>query len=105
MTDIIDFARQKSKEKPVILLAEGNFGMSGDVLDVFMRNSDTISIRAYWPLELKELQENQKDLKDHYIYIVLTHKFDYPADWPMKLVKRYDKPGKESVTYLYELTN
>lgn len=104
MKDIVEYAREKSKEKPVILLAEGNFGMSGDVLDVLLKRDDKIGIRAYWPLDLPNLVENQKDLDANYIYIVLTHKFDYPSDWPMKLVKRYEKPGNQSVTYLYELT-
>ena len=31
--EIIDFSKEKSKEKPVILLAEGNFGVVGDMLN------------------------------------------------------------------------
>lgn len=102
--EVMEFAREKSAEKPVIILAEGNFGMSGDVLDVFLRKGDRISIRGYWPLGEKELLDNQKDLDKNYIYVVMSHAFNYPAEWPMRLVKRFDKPGNQSVLYLFELT-
>lgn len=102
--EIVDYAREKSAEKPVIILAEGNFGMSGDVLDVFLRKDDRISIRGYWPLGEKELLENQKDLGENYVYVVLSHAFDYPKEWPMRLIKRFEKPNNKSVMYLFELT-
>lgn len=102
--EIVEYARQKSSEKPVIILAEGNFGMSGDVLDVFLRKDDRISIRGYWPLGEKELVANQKDLDKNYIYIVLSHNFEYPKEWPMRLIRRFDKPEGQGVMYLYELT-
>ena len=100
----MDYARVKSVEKPVIILAEGNFGMSGDVLDVFLRKDDRISIRGYWPLGEKELVENQKDLDKNYVYVVFSHNFSYPKEWPMRLIQRYDKPNNKSVMYLFELT-
>lgn len=102
--EIMEYARVQSVNKPVIILAEGNFGMSGDVLDSFLKDGDQISIRAYWPLGEKELLENQKDLDLNKIYVVLSHRFEYPSNWPLKLVKRYDKPGNQSVLYLFELT-
>ncbi len=101
--EVVDYARQKSYEKPVIILAEGNFGMSGDVLDVFLRKDDRISIRGYWPLGEKELIDNQKDLDKNYVYVVLSHAFDYPKEWPLRLIQRYNKPGNQSVLYLFEL--
>lgn len=104
MKDIISIAREESKHKPVLIIAEGNFGLAGDVLDVLLRKDDTISIKGYWPLDKPQLIENQPELDTKTVYIVLAHKFDYPSDWPMKLVKKYEKPGHESVTYLYELT-
>lgn len=105
MEDIVSYAREKAKEKPVILLAEGNFGMSGDVLDVFLKRSDTnISIRGYWPLGEKELLDNKKELPNNYVYVVFTHKDTLPSQWPLKLIKKYSKPGNKSVIYLSELT-
>jgi hypothetical protein len=102
--EIMEFAREKSSEKQVILLAEGNFGMSGDVLDTFLKDGDRIWIRGFWPLGDKELRENQKDLKDNYVYAVFAHRGDYPSDWPLKLIQKFDKPGGKSALYLFELT-
>jgi 4-amino-4-deoxy-L-arabinose transferase-like glycosyltransferase len=104
MKEIIDIARAESKNKPVLVIAEGNFGLAADVLDVFLKKDDTISIKGYWPLDKPQLIENQPELDTKTVYIVLAHKFDYPSDWPMKLIKKYEKPGNQSVTYLYELT-
>lgn len=102
--EIIEYARLKSKEKPVILLAEGNFGMVGDVLDTFLKRNDNISIKAYWPMEPKNLTENQRLLNKNYVYAVSAHQKDTPANWPVKLIKRFDKPGNKSSIYFFELT-
>ena len=78
--------------------------MAGDVLDVFLKTGDHIAIKGYWPLNEKSLLENQKELETHYVYVVLTHQFEYPQHWPIKLIRRFDKPGNKSVIYLFELT-
>ncbi len=101
--EIVEYAREKSQEKPAILLAEGSFGLIGDVLDVFTRPNDKIFIKGYWPLEQKELLENQKELGKSYVYVVFAQRKDFPSDWPIKLIKRYDKPGSKSTIYLFEL--
>ncbi|OGK13236.1 hypothetical protein A3B40_05750 [Candidatus Roizmanbacteria bacterium RIFCSPLOWO2_01_FULL_37_16] len=102
--DIVDFAREKSKEKQVILLAEGNFGLIGDVLDVFTKPGDRIFIKGYWPLQEKELLENQKELEKNYVYAVFAQKKGFPQNWPLRFIKRIDKPGNKSSIYLFELT-
>ncbi|MBI4004837.1 glycosyltransferase family 39 protein [Candidatus Roizmanbacteria bacterium] len=101
---IIDFAREKSKEKPVIVLAEGNFGLSGDVLDTHLKPGDAISIRGFWPLEEKQLRDHQGQLDKNYVFIVVSHRLDYPQQWPAKFIARYDKPGNQSRIFLLELT-
>lgn len=103
MKEIVEFSRAESANKPVMLVAEGNFGMSGDVLDTFLHPGDKISIHGYWPLDLPKLIEHQKDLATHKVYVVFSHRRDFPGDWPIKLVKEYDKPGDESEIYLFEL--
>ncbi len=102
--DIVDFARQKSKEKPVVILAEGDFGMSGDVLNVFIRKNDRIFVKGLWPLTLKDLLDNQKELNNNYVFIVISHQSQLPDGWPMKLIEKFDKPGHQSSIYLLELT-
>lgn len=100
--EIMDFAREKSQEKHVVLVAEGNFGLIGDVLDTYLRKNDNISINAYWPLEAKEINDNEKELKNNLVYIVFSHRSDFPPEWPIKLVKKYDKPEGKSAFYLFE---
>jgi hypothetical protein len=104
VTDIINFARQKSIEKPVVLLGEGDFGVIGNMLDASLKQSDErISVKGIWPLDKKDLIENQSLLKDHYVYIVFSHRQEFPADWPMKFVRQYEKPGGKNPINVYEL--
>jgi len=104
MDEIIAFAREKSKEKPVRIIAEGDFGLTGDMLSVFVNEGERIYIQGYWPLNLAALQKHQPDLNKEYIYIVTAHELNYPAEWPMKKLREYFKPGNTSAIQLFELT-
>ncbi len=102
--ETMEFAREKSKEKPVVIIAEGNFGMAYDVLDVFLKPTDKITLKGYWPLDEKQLYENQSLLKDSYVYVFFSHRDEFPEFWPLKLIKEIDKPGYQSDFHLFELT-
>ena len=101
--EIMEFARVKSKEKQVIVLAEGDYGLIGDVLNVFLKDDDKINIRGFWPLNEKTLFDNQKELKENLVYVVFSQKKEFPMNWPIKLIKKYDKPGLRTAYYLFEL--
>lgn len=101
--ETMEFARTKSKEKPVIILAEGNFGMAYDVLDVFLKSDDKIILKGYWPLNKEDLEKHQSLLNDNLIYMFFSHRVDFTEVWPMRLVKRIEKPGNKSDFHLFEL--
>ena len=101
--EIMEFARVKSKEKQVVILAEGDFGLIADVLNVFLKDDDKINIRGFWPLDEKTLLDNQKELKENLVYVVFSQKKEFPTNWPIKLIKKYDKPGLRTAYYLFEL--
>jgi hypothetical protein len=103
--EIMDYSRSKSNEKSVILLAEGNFGMASDSLDSHLKRSDEgkISIWGRWPLNDKDIAEVQKELRDKYVYIVLTQHKEVPSNWPVKLIQKYEKPGNKSTVFFLEL--
>jgi len=101
--EIMEFARVKSKQKQVIILAEGDFGLIGDVLNVFLKDNDKINIRGFWPLDEKVLFDNQKELKENLVYVVFSQRKEFSTNWPIKLIKRYDKPGNKTAYYLFEL--
>jgi len=103
--ETMQFAREKSKEKPVVIIAEGNFGMAYDVLDVFLKPNDKIIIKGYWPLDERQLYENQPLLKNNYVYVFFSHREEFPESWPLRLIERIDKPGGQSDFHLFELTD
>lgn len=101
--EIMEFARDRSKEKQVVILAEGDFGLIGDVLNVFLKDDDKINIRGFWPLDEKTLFDNQKELNENLVYVVFSQRKEFPTNWPIKLVKKYYKPGNRTAYYLFEL--
>lgn len=107
LKELVQFARDKSVEKPVILLAEGNFGVVGDMLDSSIGTKEKISVRGYWPLNEQDLYDNQKELKDNHVYVVYSHKQlkDILPIWPLKLIKEYTRPYGDSSFTLLELTD
>lgn len=104
MDKIIAFTREKSKEKPVHIIAEGDFGLTGDMLDVFLQKNDHIFIQGYWPLTKEVLIKHQSEIGKEYVYVVTAHELHYPADWPMKQIQVYYKWRNTSAIQLFELT-
>jgi len=104
MDKIIAFAREKSREKPVRIIAEGDFGLTGDMLDVFLQQNERVFIQGYWPLTKEVLEKHQTDIGKEYVYVVTAHKLSYPTDWPMKRIQTYYKSGNTSAIQLFELT-
>jgi hypothetical protein len=104
MDEIIAFAREKAKEKPVRIIAEGDFGLTGDMLSVFVNKGEQIYIQGVWPFNLEALQKYQDNIGEEYVYVVTAHELSYPSNWPMKLLKTYYKAGKVSTIQLFELT-
>ena len=102
--EIVNYVRSQTAIKPAIILTEGNFGMAGDVIGVFVRPGDKIFVKAFWPLSLKDIQPYQSQLATNNIYVVTVYQNELPANWPVKLLRSYEKPGGKSVIKLYELT-
>ncbi|KKP72298.1 MAG: hypothetical protein UR68_C0018G0018 [Candidatus Roizmanbacteria bacterium GW2011_GWA2_35_19] len=101
--EFMDFARAQSETKPVVIIAEGNFGMAADVLDVFLKRNDKITIKGYWPLGEEQLRENLSLLKDNHVYVFFSHQETFPPNWPLKEFKTIEKPGGKSTFRIFEL--
>lgn len=101
--EIVEYVRLRSLVKPAVIVASGNFGMTGDVLDTFLKPGDNISISAYWPLEQKDLIISQRLLATHDVYVATPHIDKVPDTWPVQLIKKYDKPGNISSLYFLKL--
>ena len=102
--EFMDFARTQSETKPVVIISEGNFGMAADVLDVFLKRNDKITIKGYWPLGEEQLRENLPLLKNNYVYVFFSHQEEFPASWPLKEFKIIEKPGYKSTFRIFKLT-
>ena len=103
LDDLMAYVRKRSQTKRVILLAEGDFGVVGDMLDVKIKPTDNIFLKGYWPLEKTQLEENLPELKTNTVLAVFSHRTEFPTDWPIKIIKEYKKPGNKSSFFLFEL--
>ena len=102
--EILNIARDNAKEKPVILLAEGDFGVVGDMLSAELTPNDkNIWVKGYWPLDKKILVENQKYLKDHYVFVVFSHNQNPSQEWPIKEVEVSKRGVGDKSIHLFEL--
>ena len=91
----------QSKTQTIFLLAEGDFGLIADVLKVFDQQGNNIEIQGIWPLDEKDILEYQK-IFDRKVYIVFSHRQEFPTNWPIKLYKVYDKPMSNIKLYVFE---
>src|SRR3989344_4418390 len=101
--ELMETMRERSHEKPVFIMAEGDFGLVADVLNVFLKNGDQNKIKGFWPLDEKHLYEYQPELAKRQVYVVFSHRTDFPENWPIELVKKYGKPGNKEALYLFKL--
>lgn len=101
--EIMEYVRNHSNGKRSIVVCEGNFGMAGDVLDVFKKDSDNIDIKPYWPLNGEDIENESKINEDINLYVVFSHRKDFPMQWPIKLIKEYKKPGNKSSLFLFKI--
>ncbi len=122
MKEVVEFARKEStdKNRPVHILAEGNFGKSGDVLNTLKIPGDTFIVEGIWPLDLNKVIETQSKLETNKVFVLFHRRTEFTPEWPLKEVMRVDYPNvctpnlidtvigekcpKPASLYLFELT-
>lgn len=100
--ELVQMIRERSTDKPAIVLAEGDFGLVGDVLNSYLKPTDRIDVKGTWPLTLNDILKQQENLKDHHIFVVFSHTQVIPQDYPLTLIKKFTKPSGDKVLYLFE---
>ncbi len=95
MKEVVEFARKEStdKNRPVHILAEGNFGKSGDVLNTLKIPGDTFIVEGIWPLNLDKVKATQQKLETNKVYVVFHRRTEFTPEWPLKEVMRVDYPN------------
>ncbi len=106
VSEIVDFAANKSKDKPVILLSEGIFGIGSNMIDAAtgLDIKNVISVGS-WPLTKEILVNYQQHLPDKYVFVVLNFRNPkkIPRDWPLKHLESFEKAYEYPYFSLYEL--
>lgn len=101
--DLMGLLKERAVSRPILVLAEGDFGLVADVLRVYDQPDDFIEIKGLWPLDEQHLTEYQAEIENRDVYIVFSHRKEFPEHWPIELVEAYEKPGNKETLYLYKL--
>ncbi|MEI7652882.1 MAG: hypothetical protein WCJ70_01200 [bacterium] len=103
--ELIQIVRQPTIDgRKSIVLAEGNFGLIADVLEVFKRPGDNIEIWGRWPLNESDILEVQKEVGKAHVFVVFSHRKEFPVEWEHSLLERlrvFGKPGVEDGEKVY----
>lgn len=104
LEELVQHVRENSTDKSSIILAEGDFGLVGDMLNVYLKDGDKIELQGKWPLNESQLYEYQPQLANKNVYVVFSHRNEFPEAWPIELVREYKKPiGQDKSLYLFKL--
>lgn len=101
--DLMQLMQTKAQTKPVLILAEGDFGLAADVLKVFNFEGDNVEVKGFWPLDERTLLENQFEMETRDVYVVFSHLDEVPMHWPVEFIESYEKPSGKDALLLYKL--
>jgi hypothetical protein len=95
--ELVNVVRQQTADgRKAIVLAEGNFGLIADVLEVFKKPGDKIEIWGRWPLNEEDIREVQKEVGKAHVFVVFSHRKEFPVEWEHSLLEPlriFGKPG------------
>lgn len=105
--EMADMIKEKSKEKQVLVIGEGGFGLGSNFIEsAFPLYEKDVQFTGPWPLNKRVLEEHKPVLKDKYVFVMLNFQSvnNIPQDWPLKHIRSFKKPYDEPYLRLYELT-
>lgn len=95
---------QSQKNKEVILLTEGTFGLMPYSLDLYQRDYPNVRIKSVWPLP----ESVPLDIKANLaigtpVYVLIYQRNSLPLDWNLKLVYSYQQGTSNDSLRVYQL--
>lgn len=102
--EIVALLSEESKNKKIYVATEGTFGsLPTYATEIYLDMNKNIQKRGIWPTTAeipKDLVERAKSMK---VFYVFNDSQTVPADWPIKLVAKYQKGIGDSYMSIYEV--
>ncbi len=101
---IVDYAQSiATEEKPVIIVAEGDFGLTGDIFESLITPNQSVFVRGFWPVDKERLIEQSKDNDEFHMLVAFAHTQEFPNDWPIELIEAYENPVSDKKWHLFRI--
>lgn len=102
--ETIAFLENESKNKKIYVLTEGTFGsLPTFATEIYLDENKNIEKRGIYPLPDQLPQDIIEKTKRMPVYFVMYQLQEAPAQWPLKLIARYQKGVGNSYLHLYQV--
>jgi len=100
---IVNFLqKQTEKHEKIYVFTEGTFGLLPYSLSIYFPHYEAkAQFEARWPIKPEDFKYAKNLSKDYLVYFVFHEREDFPKEWPLKLIKKYPRPGGQTTVYLF----
>lgn len=102
--EVIDFLRENSKYRKVVIGTEGTFGLNPAVYEIYLGLNKNVEIYGFWPVsEVPGLLLDKAKL--YPTYLVFKEKQNIPSGWPLKLISKFRRGDGNTYLLFYQVEN
>lgn len=103
--EIVSFFSEKSKNQKIYVATEGTFGsLATYTVEIYLGDNKNVDKRGIYPLPEKIPADLVERASKMPVYLVINDSQKPPANWPLKLIARYQKGIGDYYMGLYEVT-
>ena len=100
--DVINYLRKQSEAGKIVVGTEGTFGLNPAVYEIYLGTNKNVEIHGFWPVsQVPQLLLNTS--RQYPTYLIFKEKQDIPADWPLKLIAKYQRGLGKTYLYFYQV--
>jgi len=102
--ETVVFFEQEAKDKQILVITEGTFGLLPYGLEIYLSGHPNIQIQGVWPLEKGNLAFLSEGEEAREVYLVLNQIQDLPG-WPLTLMGKWQKGIENTYLAVYRFEN
>lgn len=102
--ETISYLGEQAKQHKIYVATEGTFGsLPTFAVEIYLGDNKNVEKRGLWPIPANIPQDLADKAKLMPVYFIFNQSQTPPANWPLKLITRYQKGKGNSYLSLYEV--